>query len=78
MRNFIETMDKILVVIPETEVEVIEEIKKCQYDSSYGAPEVQPLFWRRAAFILNKLLGPEADADWKKRVQMIFNDKMYN
>lgn len=78
MRFLPNVLNDILVAIPETENDLISNLKSVQQSSSYAAPEMQPMWWNKAyeiliAFVFAKDIWK--DLDWQEEVRKIWTNE---
>ncbi|MBU5333578.1 hypothetical protein KQI61_15370 [Anaerocolumna aminovalerica] len=73
MRDLTVIIDKILNVIPETEDELIAELKDNQSSVSFAAPELMSMWWNEVHTTLCEYIFNENELDsWKETVRQIF------
>lgn len=71
-RLLTEVLDKVLALIPESEVDLRDELSKAQRSAQYGAPEAQYLYWERAQAALHTYT-PDPPPDWAVDVIRLWN-----
>jgi predicted RNA-binding protein with RPS1 domain len=72
-RNCVEVINKMLKVIPETEVQIICALENNKIDASYKAPE-ETIQWERTAQTLQFYIR-KPNKDWHWKVLSIFSTK---
>ena len=73
MRNCVEVITKMILLIPEDKVELIEALEWNKEDASYKAPE-ETLQWLRTSETLQKFITKPTE-DWEFEVLSEFTTK---
>jgi hypothetical protein len=76
MRTVITAIDKIISCVPVDEKYnyAIARLREIRRDATYHPPEQAGEDFGKIALVLSEYFRP-VDADWKKQIQQIFNDK---
>ena len=73
MRDLTTVINRILEVIPETEVELIAELNDNKSSISFSAPELISMWWNEVHGTLCEYVFKEETIDgWKETVRQIF------
>ena len=76
MRNIVDVVDQILLVIPKEEHSFRAELKSLRSSALYAAPESTKMWWSEFQRIINDYLPhPNKCEDWQLHVGSIFIDK---
>lgn len=73
MRNLIKVIDEMLEVIPDTETDLIAQLRSVQKSARYAAPEMAGYWWRIGEDALMRTVPNPTDG-WQKRMAAIWND----
>ena len=71
-RTPFEAIESILSLIPETETDLLAELKKCSASALYAAPEDQRRVFKRASDALEEGLVSSPLDGWKEAVRAIW------
>ena len=74
MRPLHEVIKQIQKAIPQTEVELQDELKRIDYNLSFAAPETHKRFWFEVAKVFEDKIG-DPTVDWQFAVRDIFSGK---
>lgn len=72
-RNCMQVIEQMLQHVPEANVDFIRDLKWCQNDAFYKAPE-ETIQWERTMNFLQKHI-PKPISDWEFEVLSIFTTK---
>lgn len=74
MRYLPEVIDKILTVIPATEVSMIRAFESVKSSAAFSAPENIGMWWRRGAGVMSEFISQDESywSDWQREVVKIW------
>lgn len=78
MRNIVEVVNKMLMHIPETEINqyLISDLERIASSAIYAAPESQRFWWEELSNVVNTSMPtPDKLNIWQKHMIDIFQDK---
>ena len=77
MRDVYDICEMVMEIIPDTEIVLLQELRKFSNSLWNKAPELRKgsELWIQFGIILQQYIGESFDKDWKMRVINIYNDK---